>query len=195
MNWPKELNELEFSKIKKTAELIESDDWFERVEVIPYSRRYYDTNNMVWYLGRFDVFDRSENRYYLSYENEMLTLNYSKISNTGKTAVRKTVKLNINNESFLDELKSYAIIDRQTSEYMDKKHKKELQAEALTSIIIDGVIARYPKVKTAFDARHRGAKNFLEREFKKGKLVINAKLTVEDRAKLDKLFQVLDEMV
>ena len=63
-------------------------------------------------------------------------------------------------EKALKRMKELITLDRQADEFRKREESKQKQMEDITSIIIDGIGARYPKVKAALDAKHRGSKTF-----------------------------------
>lgn len=149
-------------------------------------------------LDCISVCDKSGNNHYFCYTgNDDITIEFSKISKTGKTAVKCKKTISVKSDNAIEEINNAISLEIQATEFLTREAQKQKQVNSITSIIIDGLIVKYPKVKAALDAKHRGAKNFLARSFKNKKLIINAKLTIEnkDTAKLEKLFEVLNEII
>lgn len=198
MNWPKELEyNKDYDNVKAIFALISSDDWFSGCDV---------QMNREWRNGMYTddyklnslkvIVNGDDNHYFDFRSSHCFGYNFDKITKNGNSVRRHFEMIEISDaEKALKRMKELITIDRQANEFEKREASKQKQMEDITSIIIDGIGARYPKVKAALDAKHRGSKNFLNHEFKKKKLIIHAKLTIEDRQKLDKLFQVLEEIV
>lgn len=198
MNWPKEIeNNTDYDNAKAIFALISSDNWFSGCDV---------EMNREWRLGQYTdnyklnglkVTVNDDDNHYFNYRNSnCFSYSFNKITKTGNSIRSHHEMFEINDaEKALKRMKELITLDRQADEFRKREVSKQKQMEDITSIIIDGIGARYPKVKAALDAKHRGSKNFLDYEFKRKKLIIHAKLTIEDRQKLDKLFQVLEEIV
>jgi hypothetical protein len=197
MNWPKEIeNNTDYDNAKAIFALVSSDDWFLSCEVFVNSPSKWNENG-VYTLNCIKVTVNGDDDHYFNYRNSnCFCYSFNKITKNGNSVRSHYEMFEINDaEKALKRMKELITLDRQADEFLKREESKQKQMEDITSIIIDGISAKYPKVKAALDAKHRGAKNFLDHEFKKKKLIIHAKLTIEDRQKLDKLFQVLEEIV
>jgi len=196
MNWPQELERnKEFDNAKAIFALVLSDDWFSGCDVkMKHDRCIGYTYHRLDYL-HVSV-NGDDNHYFVFRNSNCFGYNFDKITKNGNSVRNHFELIEIGDaEKAVKRMKELITLDRQANEFKKREASKQKQMEDITSIIIDGIGAKYPKVKAALDAKHRGSKNFLDHEFKKKKLVIHAKLTIEDRQKLDKLFQVLEEIV
>lgn len=197
MNWPQELeHNKEYDNAKAIFALVLSDDWFSGCNV----QMKRDWRNGMYTDPRLNclhiIVNGDDNHYFDFRNSNCLGYSFDKITKNGNSVRRHFELIEINDaEKALKRIKELITLDRQAGEFEKREASKQKQMEDITSIIIDGISAKYPKVKVALDAKNRGSKNFLDHEFKKKKLVIHAKLTIEDRQKLDKLFQVLEEIV
>jgi hypothetical protein len=82
---------------------------------------------------------------------------------------------------------------RAYNNYTSLQQSKQKQINSLNDIVIHGLMNKYPTVTKAFNACNRNAKNFCNKKFKNGKLVIDAKFTITEVSKLDKVFEALEE--
>lgn len=195
MIWPYELDNDVYKHIKNLFSKIEETKLYSNIKAYSRDNWNAETRRRLYSLGYVSVRDKSGNDHYFNVENNNLTTEFYKLSKTGKTAVKCRKTIAMYSDSAIEEINNAISLEIQATEFLAREKQKQAQVNSITSIIIDGLSVKYPKVKAAFDAQHRGAKNFLARSFKNKKLIINAKLTIEDGAKLDKLFEVLNEII
>ena len=195
MSWPKELSEIKYSKIKNIHDLIEGDSYFSKIEV----HTSWDYNEFItpsYKLDFIKIFDKAGDPHFFGCSFNGIQFSFRRMTRNGKNTRSHHEYISIDDaKKAVENIKEFITLKRQASEFEKRQESKREQMNSITSIIIDGLGAKYPKVKTALDAKHRGSRNFLDHEFKKNRLILHAKLTIEDRTKLEKLFQVLEEIV
>lgn len=196
MIWPPELkDDGTYDNIKSLCAKIEETELFSRVEVKTYEDWDIITRKRFYKFGYIVICSKSKHSHYFNYfaRNE-LCAEFYKISKTGKSAVKCKKTITINSDNAVEEIKNIISLDIQASEFLTHKAHKMKQVNSITSIIVDGLCAKYPKVKIALSAARR-AKSSLSYSFKNENMIIKAKLTIEDKTKLDKLFEVLNEII
>ena len=198
MSWPEVLkNDIRYEKHKAIYDLIESDSYFSRIDArAGYRSENGDWNKRTHYLDCFMIYDKADDVHYFSIYRNEITCSFRRMTKNGNSTRSHHEKISIDDANLaIQKIKEIITLSRQADEFKKRQESKREQMNSITSIIIDGLGARYPKVKAALDAKHRGSRNFLDHEFKKNRLIFHAKLTIEDRTKLEKLFQVLEEIV
>ena len=147
MNWPQELeHNKEYDNAKAIFALASSDDWFSNCEV-------YVNNPSSWSekkeytLNCIKVTVNGDDNHFFKYRNSnCFCYSFNKITKNGNSVRSHYEMFEINDaEKALKRMKELITLDRQADEFRKREESKQKQMEDITSIIIDGIGARYQK--------------------------------------------------
>lgn len=139
--------------------------------------------------GHVDVFYAQHRDETFMYNHEVLTASKFRLV----TAIIHTIDRDYADIAveMLELMKSNRKVINQISE----NYKKDKAKNELKSIVITGIKNRYKNVLDAFSVKHRGARNFLRYSLKNNMIILEAKLTISDTEKLEKIFEILNENI